>query len=195
MTMQVDKARLDEMLVGMEGVTPGPWDVKTQEDWDAGFSFFGGPNGAFTFPVDGEPLDIAHIARCDPDTIRSIITELLELRSLRSTEGKEGEPIAWQTRHANHNGGRWVSDEADDKDYRATSGKLGWEFRPLYATPEAAEAHVAKLSEALKPFAEAAENLDDNHADGSPIWETSAAMGIDARHLRAARAALTRSPE
>lgn len=41
-------------------------------------------------------------------------------------------------------------------------------------------------AEALRPFAEAVESLDDDHADGSPIWESPAAMGIDAGHLRTA---------
>jgi len=53
-----------------------------------------------------------------------------------------------------------------------------------------AEAALVKARTALEPFAEAADNLDDNHADGSPIWESPAAMGIDARDLRAAREAL-----
>lgn len=55
----------------------------------------------------------------------------------------------------------------------------------------AVTAENARLREALEPFAEAAGALDDDHRDGSPIWETAAAMGIDAVHLRAARAALS----
>ena len=57
-----------------------------------------------------------------------------------------------------------------------------------------ANARIAVLEAALRPFSEAEENLEDDHADGSPIWETPAAMGIDAKHLRAARAALTPEP-
>lgn len=63
------------------------------------------------------------------------------------------------------------------------------------ARAEAAETERDALRKALEPFAEAAENLDDNHRDNSPIWETPAAMGIDARHLRAARQALSGSKE
>lgn len=55
-------------------------------------------------------------------------------------------------------------------------------------------AENARLREALEPFAEAAGALADDHRDGSPIWETAAAMGIDAVHLRAARAALSQEP-
>jgi hypothetical protein len=52
---------------------------------------------------------------------------------------------------------------------------------------EAAEAERDALRKALQPFAAAAENLDEDHRDNSPIWETPAAMGIDAVHLRRAR--------
>lgn len=58
---------------------------------------------------------------------------------------------------------------------------------------EAAEAERDALRKALEPFAEAAEDLEDDHRDNSPIWEAPAAMGIDARHLRAARKALEAS--
>lgn len=51
------------------------------------------------------------------------------------------------------------------------------------------------LRELLRPFALAADDLDDKHRDdkhrdGSEIWEASAAMSILAGDLRAARAAL-----
>lgn len=42
--------------------------------------------------------------------------------------------------------------------------------------------------EALRPFAEAAVNLDEDHRDHIDIWDAPAAMSIDAGHLRAARA-------
>lgn len=66
---------------------------------------------------------------------------------------------------------------------------------PFVTRAETAEAQLKAAREALEPFAEAAENLDDNHADGSPIWETPAAMGIDARHLRRARTAFSKITE
>lgn len=71
----------------------------------------------------------------------------------------------------------------------------------VFCTRETARAILATLStqtevmeamaSALEPFAEAAECLDDDHSDGSPIWEASAAMAIDAGNLRRARTALT----
>ncbi len=40
---------------------------------------------------------------------------------------------------------------------------------------------------ALEPFADAADDLEDDHKDTSSIWECPAAVNIDAGHLRAAR--------
>lgn len=47
-----------------------------------------------------------------------------------------------------------------------------------------------RLRAALQPFADAAENLDDDFRDVSDIWEHSSAMSITGGDLRAARAAL-----
>jgi len=65
--------------------------------------------------------------------------------------------------------------------------EIGRSFGIIAAALEAAEAERDALRMALAPFAEAAENLDEDHRDNSPIWETPAAMGIDAIHLRHAR--------
>jgi hypothetical protein len=46
------------------------------------------------------------------------------------------------------------------------------------------------LVEALRPFAEAAENLPEGARDNADIWESPAAASIDVKHLRAAVAAL-----
>lgn len=46
---------------------------------------------------------------------------------------------------------------------------------------------IRRLRDALKPFADAAEDLDELHVPNSPIWESPAAMSIEARHLRIAR--------
>lgn len=51
-----------------------------------------------------------------------------------------------------------------------------------------AESEFAKAREVIRPFAEAADDLDDKHANHSPIWESPAAMNIRAADLRAARA-------
>lgn len=49
---------------------------------------------------------------------------------------------------------------------------------------------IEKLRGALKPFAEAAEDLDDNHPPQADIWESSAALDITATDLRKARVML-----
>ena len=77
----------------------------------------------------------------------------------------------------------------------AEVGAMGAAFtrviEDLRARLASLEEEKVKDGEALKPFAEAADDLDDDHADGSNIWEAPAAMNIDARHLRAARARLS----
>lgn len=112
MTDQKDTAvsteRLAEMLAGLEGVTPGPWGVWREPTFTQADAI-----RELTFQVESTPIaDFAkavylldangkcpattgcgassaanadHIARCDPDTIRAILTELL---SRRSTDGE-----------------------------------------------------------------------------------------------------------
>lgn len=55
---------------------------------------------------------------------------------------------------------------------------------------EAAEANLAQAREALKPFAEAVDVLDDEQSDAECIWESSAATKIDVGDLRRARSTL-----
>jgi hypothetical protein len=45
--------------------------------------------------------------------------------------------------------------------------------------------------EALKPFADAADSLGEDHDDGADIWESPAAMCVTAGDLRRARKATT----
>jgi hypothetical protein len=59
---------------------------------------------------------------------------------------------------------------------------------------EALEQHVSELEEALRPFAEACDEcVDDRDSDQCSIWEHGAAMQIEFRHLRFARAALAKA--
>lgn len=60
--------------------------------------------------------------------------------------------------------------------------------------PTPVEAEIASLKqrlesaeEALRPFAVAADDLDDDHKDGADIWEASASLDITAGDLRRAR--------
>ena len=54
----------------------------------------------------------------------------------------------------------------------------------------AQSAEIARLREALKPFADVVDDLDDDHTDDGKLWESPAAMGITAGDLRRARATL-----
>lgn len=84
---------------------------------------------------------------------------------------------------------------------------LAEQVRRMRNALELAEANAAGLSAmllsvqqdcvglltALKPFAEAADNLMDGHRDTSEIWESPAAMSITAGDLRRAEAVLESS--
>lgn len=74
--------RLEEMLAGLEGVTPGPW-VKGRRGEHLPVN---GPCHEVGSPTRGIGTsmyapDACHIARCDPDTMRSILTELIARRA------------------------------------------------------------------------------------------------------------------
>ena len=99
----LSKERLEEILAGTEGVTPGPW-YQSGPPWfhDRGLVLAYTPDGNIAPTVaDCEPnfaerdewnesnpdrqlsladVDAAHIKNCDPDTIRSMASELLRLR-------------------------------------------------------------------------------------------------------------------
>jgi hypothetical protein len=108
--------------------------------------------------------------------------------------------------------GEWII-YAEEGAWRFTAAEArfdGWKHLAAVPTPEEiwgwkaraadydralkaerdANAIAHALLGALRPFADAAEELDLWHRDKAHIWETSAAMAIDAGHLRAARAAI-----
>lgn len=76
--------RIAEMRRGLDGTTKGPWSRVEDQPGEttvwAGdatlcvISWYRGTGG-------NSHRDAAHIARCDPDTIRSLLTELQELRA------------------------------------------------------------------------------------------------------------------
>lgn len=59
-------------------------------------------------------------------------------------------------------------------------------LKPILKEAREDRDEIKRLREALKPFADAAENLEDTHHDGAPIWESAAAMSIAAGDLRTA---------
>lgn len=74
--MKVPTERLREMLAACEGVTPGPWVIHP----DRPFTPYDSNAWPLLTDSDNAGLVAAHIANCDPDTIRSALSELLELR-------------------------------------------------------------------------------------------------------------------
>ena len=64
--------------------------------------------------------------------------------------------------------------------------------RHRIAQSKADAARIAALEEALEPFAEAANNLDDE-PDGAELWEHPAAIVLTAGDLRKAAAALAKA--
>lgn len=94
--MKLTDEQIAAIRDGTEGVTPGPWQALRSDPAEGvnchwikaqpspalrGFSkeiaYVGG-----TYYADGPDVrDAAHIARCDPDTIRAFATEVLEIRA------------------------------------------------------------------------------------------------------------------
>lgn len=105
---ELSNERLAEMLAGLEGVTPGPWAYRPwqYDDWGTVRAPQGNGHDLAPFVAnvragrqvsedellihrqkrtDPYGANAEHIARCDPDTMRSILTELLSLRQSHST--------------------------------------------------------------------------------------------------------------
>ena len=146
---RVSDERLAEMLAGLEGVTPGPWEKETN-----GMNHWvqtPGPFRELIAPIVNLPLNAAHIARCDPGAMRSILTELQSLRSLSSdsvSDGSKGvriKPLNWDDQvDAN---GNWSSRATDEfgRKYRvshedAIDGDWYWFGALRFTSPEQAKA-------------------------------------------------------
>jgi hypothetical protein len=93
--------KLNEILAGTEGVTPGPWvseGSRSAEEPDAGCAVIASnadhevsnPSRGMVLWANGFRAECvnnaAHVARLDPDTVKAIVTELLALRH-QSSEG------------------------------------------------------------------------------------------------------------
>jgi hypothetical protein len=109
-TEAVSDAELNEMLAGLEGVTPGPYDVWAEPTptKDAAIDELayqvmqsepfaeavyllnaGGKCPATTGCGPSSEANAAHFARCDPDTIRYLVTQELSRRAANSAGGVE----------------------------------------------------------------------------------------------------------
>lgn len=100
-------------------------------------------------------------------------------------------PVAWRCKDYADG---WIifQDEAAANAYHEQTECL---MQGLYVRDgsETLEDENARLRAALKPFMEAASDLAEDHRDGSPIWESPAAMSIDAADLRQAARAYQQS--
>lgn len=55
----------------MAGYTKGPWEPKTADEWENGFDFFAGKNGAFVFLAD-VGLEDARLIAAAPDLLEAL---------------------------------------------------------------------------------------------------------------------------
>jgi hypothetical protein len=91
------EARVREILNGCEGVTPGPWKFEGSiyENMGAGVRSIPDDRGfAQLWNSDHVALDAAHIAHCDPDTVRSLCTLALSAIALRQPVGAWRDPTS-----------------------------------------------------------------------------------------------------
>lgn len=131
--MQVDKARLDATY--------------THEASEAGHLYYIALGGRAPAPY-AEQRHVQAILDIAPDgTLAGVeLIDNMPPPPLRSTEGKEAEPVAHQHRV-------WFPDTQKWSEWREGSKPLydnDFQSRTLYATTEASEALVAKLREALE---------------------------------------------
>jgi hypothetical protein len=82
---------------GTEGVTPGPWALNRKASMVGITNEHGYSRHMFESQWPNDPQgqqDTAHIARCDPDTISALATEVLESRAtIERLERQTGEAI------------------------------------------------------------------------------------------------------
>lgn len=114
--MKLDEKALREILDGCEGVTPGPWGWSIIDASMASLGVLPDPGSGDPHVLSVSPCescrgdewewgkcltpnkpDADHIARLDPQTVASIVTELLELRASHAPKGGVGvEPLEWR---------------------------------------------------------------------------------------------------
>lgn len=96
---RIDDDRLREILAGCEGVTPGPWRCERfgniQSNECDGRHIVA--ESDLTWGLNRNGANAAHIARLDPQTVASIVAELLETRAVLALvaeeAGKDNAPL------------------------------------------------------------------------------------------------------
>lgn len=133
-----------------EKATPGTWEARTMAGWVAGFEFFGGADNAFTFPLDLEQEDVDFINAAQPQNVLALLSELDTARAeierlrgrLRDTTDERDNLSTIVATEIDEVAGA----ELDDLEERVTSAE---------SALTAAQARIAELEAALKPFGEA----------------------------------------
>jgi hypothetical protein len=138
-----------------------------------------------------------------PDTIHALATELLERRATEAAKDAEIERLTREARDAdvywaklslayNAVPCQFILDPPDGGDVPLNEGIRRLDAARISAEAQRDEAlaKVARLREALEPFAKAAEYLDAHNPDAPDTDEMSAAIG----DFRRARAALEDKP-
>lgn len=129
---RVSDEKLEEMLSGLEGVTSGPWknyggSVGSQEHAERHEV----ARSDLQWGLNRSGKNADHIARCDPDTIRSILTELQSLRS--KPVGVEVKPDFYGVWSGKIHIGTWP----DEKTAREVASEYDSPtVVPLYVSPQ-----------------------------------------------------------
>ena len=169
--MNLTREQITAMLDGLDGVTPGPWAVEGLNQWH-NFSVAWKPElkvcQTYGDSIAAE-ADAAHIARCDPDTIRALCELALERLDMKRRALKDQD-----------------SDLPD-----ITLGEACEEIRQLHKAGERLRAENERLLEALEKIGQKNTYAE---MDGTDPMLADWIVGYD-ECVAVARAALERKPE
>jgi len=145
---EITQVKLDEMLAGLEGVTPGPrhmyvspTDILVTDD--------AGNNIAHFLPMDEDSnadfVNATAFARFTPDTMRALIA--LASQALRS----QGEAVAWRYSSGWVTGSDMVKVwlHTSDPDLAKREADSGNAVEPLYTHPAPQEAGEVKVTDEM----------------------------------------------
>jgi hypothetical protein len=158
LSMSTMQERIEAVLAGLDGVTPGPWAYRPWQYDDWGVVRAPQGNGHDLAPfiahadagrgvtedekaehrrnrTDPYGANAAHIARLDPDFVLQLCT--LALSALSTQRGGEAAAVAWRWRYFRHGEpSYWRLCSTPMEPSAETDGAAGIEVQPLYATPQ-----------------------------------------------------------
>jgi len=208
MTPEPGREALAAIVAGLEGVTAGPWDVwkeTTPSKYDAiaeltsqvqmtdpfvGAVYLINAGGKCPAETGCGPCSEAnayHIARCHPEAIRSIADYVAMVEKERDEAMARSRD--YPTLSAKFHD-REKSREAEQKFCRDTLARA----TTAEARAEAAEGRVAVLEEAVKPFNDAADEIEEKYGADLPDWQVQFPE-LTMKDFRRARAALKRETQ